>query len=155
MGTTSKLSNSSKKQYQNVINIGEVWPELQRFSSYRSHLIYAQAKLGKTNDALELLDEMKTDYENAAGADAAYYVALGCYGVGHESEALEWLEQAYRNRDGALVQLAHRKPWGELHWHPHFQEILGRIGLEPQLEYMRRALNSTPGPASTVIPCAL
>lgn len=142
-------------QYQKVINIGEMRPELQRFGSYRSHLVYARAKLGKTNEALELLDEIKIDYENAGGADAAYDVALGCYGVGHESEALEWLEQAYRNRDGALVQLAHRKPWGELHWHPHFQEILGRIGLEPQLEYMRRALNSTPGPASTVIPGTL
>jgi tetratricopeptide (TPR) repeat protein len=104
--------------------------------------VYAYQRCGKTQQAHQLLTEMKQSYRSTKGSATAYNIALGSWGIGAESDALDWLEQAYEDRDGYLQQLAHRILWGELHWNTRFQAVLQKIGVPMQLAYIRRALDT-------------
>ena len=70
----------------------------------------------------------------------ACYIGLAYHGAGLDEKALQWLEQSYRDRDPYLAGLAGRILWGELHWDPRYQDIVRRMGLPLQLEYIRKAL---------------
>ncbi|UCF97306.1 MAG: hypothetical protein JSV89_19355 [Spirochaetaceae bacterium] len=132
------------EQYQTVITRGEALSDPHIYYMFRGWLVYAYAKAGQTDKALQMIAEMKQSYQKKDGCAKAGDIALACHGVGQEEEALQWLEQAYQDRDVYLAQLAHRTPWGQLHWDPRFQDILRRIGVPVQLEYMRKALERTP-----------
>lgn len=108
---------------------------------FHCFLVYAYGQAGQKDRALQMIAEMKDKYQNKEESVIAYNIALACHGLGQEEEALQWLEQAYQDRDGYLPQLAHRTEWGELHWDPRFQDILRRIGVPVQLEYIRKALD--------------
>ena len=128
-------------QYDAAISRGEALSDPAIYDMFLGNLVYAYTKVGQTDKALRMIVEMKDRYQRKNGNIDAYSIALACHGVGQDKEALQWLEKAYLDRDGWLPQLAHRTPWGELHWYPHFQDILRRIGVPVQLEYIRMALD--------------
>ena len=129
------------EQYQTVISHGEALSDPRIYDMFRGWLVYAYGKAGQKDRALQMIAEIKVKYQKKDGGDLAYEIALAYHGVGEDDQALHWLQQAYRDRDGCLIQLAHRTPWGELHWNPRFQDILRRIGVPVQLEYIRKALD--------------
>ena len=128
-------------QYQTVISLGEALSDPSIYDMFRGWLAYAYGKAGQKDRALQMIAEIKVKYQKKDGGAFAYDIALAYHGVGEDDQALHWLQQAYRDHDGPLVQLAHRTPWGELHWDPRFQDILRRIGVPVQPEYIRKALD--------------
>jgi TolB-like protein/Tfp pilus assembly protein PilF len=133
-----------KGQYQTVITRGEALSDPFVYDMFRGRLVYAYGKAGQKDRALQMIADMQEKYRKNDGSIDASSIALAYHGVGQDEEALEWLEQAYKDRDVYLVQLAHRTPWGELHWDSRFQDLLRRIGVPIQLEYIRKALDRIP-----------
>ncbi|MET0399661.1 MAG: tetratricopeptide repeat protein [Longimicrobiaceae bacterium] len=77
-------------------------------------------------EALHLLDEMsRTRYVPAE------YRALVHLGMGENESALRRLEEAYRNRSGAMVYLNVEPMLDPLRADPRFQELAARVGLVP------------------------
>jgi tetratricopeptide (TPR) repeat protein len=116
-------------QYKTVITRGEALSDPRIYNMFRGWLVYAYGKSGQKDKALQMIADMEDQYRKNDGSVQASTIALACHGVGQEEEALQWLEQAHQDRDVYLAQLAHRTPWGELHWNPRFQDILRRIGV--------------------------
>jgi hypothetical protein len=83
----------------------------------------------------------KREYHEKKESVISYDIALANHGVGLDVEALKWLEQAYKDKNGPLIQIAHRFVWREMHWDPRFQEILRKMRIPLQLEYIRRSLD--------------
>jgi TolB-like protein len=103
-------------------------------------LAYAYGRAGRKNEALKLIRAMIERRGKEAGKWACY-IGLACCGAGLDEEALDWLEQSYRDHDVYLVGAAVRPLWGELNWHPRYQAVLRRLNLPLQLDYIRSALD--------------
>jgi DNA-binding SARP family transcriptional activator len=107
---------------------------------YRGFQAYAYGKTVREEKAGELIEQMTADYLKKRGSVLAYDIGLALHGLEQDDKALDWLEKAFRDRDNYLMQLAHRTLWGELHFDSRFQDILRCMGLSPQLDYIRTAL---------------
>ncbi len=59
-----------------------------------------------------------------------YYVALAYVGMGRKEEALEWLEKAYADRSGWLVNMQVEPAMDPLRSNPRFQNLTRRLGLQ-------------------------
>jgi TolB-like protein len=128
------------RRYESVIIHGEKALSASGMYPYaRGFVACAYGKLGKKGKALQMIEKMIEEREQQK--HLTYYIALACYGVGMDDEALRWLEQCYQDHYVGLTHLAHRFVWGEMHWDPRFQNILRRMGIPLQLEYIRRALD--------------
>lgn len=58
-----------------------------------------------------------------------FLIATVYVGLGHNAEALSWLEKAYAERDTLLVLLKIDSRLSPLHADPRFQDLLRRVGL--------------------------
>ncbi|UCF97910.1 MAG: hypothetical protein JSV89_22520 [Spirochaetaceae bacterium] len=103
-------------------------------------LAYAFGKLGQKADALEIITEM-IDWRQRGRKVAAYYIGLAFHGAGMNDEALHWLEVSLADHELDLCGLPIRILWDDLHWDHRFQDIVLRLGLPLQLEYIREALD--------------
>ncbi len=93
----------------------------------RAPLGYAYAKLGKKRDAELLLKELRT--ESRRKYVSAYFVSWVCIGLGRNEEAMQWLEQAYRQGDYNLTWLGVEPMFDPLRPDPRFSALLRRLGL--------------------------
>jgi serine/threonine-protein kinase len=89
---------------------------------------YIHGLKGKRNSAIALIDRLlgrrETEYVPACNLAIAYL------GLGDKNEALNWLEEAYRERDIRLVWLKVLPFYDPLRSEPRFQELLRRINLQ-------------------------
>ena len=104
-------------------------------------LAYTYGRAGRKEEALKLIRAM-IERRGQGRVIWACYIGLACCGAGLNEEALDWLEQSYRDHDVYLAGVAVRPLWGELNWHPRYQAIVRRLGLPLQLDYIRRALEN-------------
>jgi tetratricopeptide (TPR) repeat protein len=93
--------------------------------TFRSALAYAYATSGRRNEALEVLNDLKTRLNN--GFSNASEIALIYVGLDEKDQALTWLEKAYGERFNPSVLI--RPCFDPLRSDPRFQDLLRRIGL--------------------------
>jgi hypothetical protein len=52
-------------------------------------------------------------------------------GLGRRDEAFKWLEEDYKVRSGDLPHISWHPAFQSFHGDPRFDDLLGRMGLEP------------------------
>ncbi len=99
-------------------------------STYLAMLAHAYALFGRRQDAEKILAQLqgraKREYVSP------HNIALVWLGLGNHQQALAWLEKAYLDRSFSLVTI-NSWPWFDpLRSDPQFQDLVRRIGLDPQ-----------------------
>ncbi len=102
----------------------------QRDPFYLAALGHAYATFGRRQDAEKILAELqqraKREYVSP------HNIALVWLGLDNKEQALAWLEKAYMDRSFHLVTI-NSWPWFDpLRSDPQFQDLVRRIGLDPQ-----------------------
>ena len=102
-----------------------------RFSGGNSKVIslrgYLFAKLGRTNEALQMLNTLETIARDRYVPP--YAMAQVHLGLRHWDAAMEWLERAYDARDVHLILLPVDPKWNLVRDHTRFVALLKRCGL--------------------------
>src|SRR5439155_1328529 len=81
---------------------------------------------GRKDEAQKILERLRE--LRAQGYTAAYSLALVALGLGDKTEALHWLEEGYRDRDGdALGVIRVDPPLVPLHGDPRFEALAEKI----------------------------
>jgi hypothetical protein len=81
---------------------------------------------GRKDEAQKILERLRQS--RAQRYTAAYSLALVALGLGDKTEALHWLEEGYRDRDGdALGVIRVDPPLVPLHGHPRFEALAEKI----------------------------
>jgi tetratricopeptide (TPR) repeat protein len=88
---------------------------------------YAYAVAGRIQDAQDVLSVLIGKSEpNPA---SPYDIAMIYVGLGENDRAFEWLERAYRERDGMMTHLKVTPRIDPLRSDPRFEDLMRRIGL--------------------------
>src|SRR5690606_16782966 len=93
---------------------------------------YVYALVDRTQDALRQMELLET--LSNEGRDSAFGRALIYYGLGEIDATLEWLQEAYDERDFRMILLAVDPLWDELRKDPRFQRLLLTIGLTADVQ---------------------
>jgi tetratricopeptide (TPR) repeat protein len=114
---------AQKRMYSKAI------AELQRATAlsggsttFTSNLAYAYAVSDRRNEALKILNDLKTRSKQNASEIALMYV-----GLGEKDQAMKWLEKAYEEHFNPSILL--RPAFDPLRSDPRFQNLVHRIGL--------------------------
>jgi hypothetical protein len=94
----------------------------------RAYLGYCYAKAGRTNDALQILEDVKT--AAAEGRAGAFLVAFVYHGLGEDKQAFEWLNKAAANPLEGVHRLKFNPLWNEVTADPRYAAVLK--GFSPQ-----------------------
>ena len=82
--------------------------------------------VGRKDEAQKILERLRQS--RAQRYTAAYSLALVALGLGDKTEALHWLEEGYRDRDGdALGVIRVDPPLASLHGDPRFEALAEKI----------------------------
>jgi tetratricopeptide (TPR) repeat protein len=92
-----------------------------------SNLAYAYAVSNRRNEAVRILNDVKTRSTGNASEIALMYV-----GLGDKDQAMKWLEKAYEEHFNPSILL--RPGFDPLRSDPHFQNLVHRIGLASAYE---------------------
>lgn len=99
-------------------------------------LAHAHAKSGDRESALAILAELEKLRESPdRGYASPVLIAYVHEGLGNSALALDWLEQAFSERDGWLVNLNSFPNFESLKDEPRFMEILRRMNLPEKTRY--------------------
>ena len=90
---------------------------------------YGYGKLGQTDKALEILEELQL--KSRDGYVAAMDIAKVYAGLGDTDRAFTMLEEAYTNRESWIFALKVDPGFDTIRNDPRFQNLLSRIGVEP------------------------
>jgi eukaryotic-like serine/threonine-protein kinase len=90
---------------------------------------YAYAVSGNRDDALRVVEELKSAAET--DADALIRIAQGYIGLDDKERAFEWLEKAYQRRAVWLRTLKTDFIYDPLRSDPRFKDLQRRVGLPP------------------------
>ena len=88
---------------------------------------HTYGRMGKTQEARKLLAEVH-DMSKRRFVPA-FYIALIHVGLGEPDTAFEWLEKAYEERSGPLIELNVDPMFDRLRPDPRFAALLRRMGL--------------------------
>jgi len=100
-----------------------------RSSRDLASLAYAYGIAGNQKEALKLLQEIKG--LSRKSYVSPYSFALIFTGLGKKSQALAWLEKAYKARDGAIPFINENPRLAPLHSDSHFRDLVRRMNLPP------------------------
>jgi TolB-like protein/Flp pilus assembly protein TadD len=81
--------------------------------------------LGRTAEADALLPDLIAQYQYVAAHQIAEIYAFR----GDEGQVFEWLERAYAQRDGGLIQMIHDPVLTQFSGNPRWSELLKKVGL--------------------------
>ncbi len=86
------------------------------------------SRMGKRAEALEKIEELK----KVAGERyvSPYFFALAYTSLGDKDKAFEWLEKAFKAREGRMTLMKADPLLNDLHSDPRFKDLLKRVGLE-------------------------
>ena len=83
-------------------------------------------KMGRKDEALQILSQLREAREHRYVE--AYILAIVYLGVGDHNEAINWLEQGYRDRDGFNIAVIRVDPFlAPLHGDPRFEALAEKI----------------------------
>ena len=94
-----------------------------------SYLGYVYARLGRREDARALLRELEQLCLRGQAPPVAFATIYA--GLGDIDAAFDWLETAYRLRDGYLFWLPGAPGLDPLRSDPRFADLVGRMGIAP------------------------
>jgi hypothetical protein len=94
-----------------------------------SYLGHVYGRLARTDEARHLLREL--EQLRTQGKASAMAFAVIHAGLGEVDAAFEWLEAAYRLRDGSLFWLPGAPGLDPLHSDARFADLLRRVGVVP------------------------
>jgi serine/threonine protein kinase/tetratricopeptide (TPR) repeat protein len=115
----------AKKQYTEAIDAFRTALALSPGDvAGQGDLAHAYAIAGRKSEAEELLQEMQAGKSYASAYDFATVYA----GFRDVNKTLDWLEKAYEERNGRLVNLGVHPQFAFLRKEPRFQRITDRIG---------------------------
>ena len=82
---------------------------------------------GRTDEALSIL----ADFKKRQGEQyfSNYFIAWVYLGLKDWDSTFEWLERAYEEREGLVIQIAAESLWDPLRGDPRFRNLLNRAGL--------------------------
>jgi tetratricopeptide (TPR) repeat protein len=111
----------------------QTWSELAaRGADVRQDLGFTYARMGRRQEALAILDTLKSEWRGARNAREsaalAIPVATVLMGLESDEQALEWLERGAITGDVAAY-LAINPRWRPLHPVARFRALLRRVGL--------------------------
>lgn len=86
---------------------------------------YIDAITGKQAAARALLDQLK---KTSQRHDFSYYIAIIYAGLGEKDHAFEWLDRAYEERLGEMVDLKNDPQLDSLRSDPRFSKLIERTG---------------------------
>ena len=93
---------------------------------------HAYAVSGRREEAMTVLhDLMEEQAEESARGWNSWNMALTYTGLGEREQALDWLEQAYKEHTSLLIALKTTPAFDTLHSEPRFQALLEKVGLDP------------------------
>jgi len=81
---------------------------------------------GKKAEAYKVIDELLLQQRHVLPLDIAMIYAR----LGENDKAFVWLEKAYDERAGWLIELKVEPAWEKMRSDPRFQDLLRRVGLE-------------------------
>jgi TolB-like protein len=89
---------------------------------------YVYGSAGEREEALSLLDRLKTGYKGAT-TDSQFNIGLVCLGLGRNKEALDHIEKAYRQRDPLVILLnpGVNPVFDPVRAHPRLRSILKEL----------------------------
>ena len=90
---------------------------------------HAYAAANRRNDALAIIDQLKTASKERYVPP--YPIATIHAALGEKEEALEWLERAYEERDSWMPNIKIDPRLDSLHTEQRFQNLLRRMRLVP------------------------
>jgi Tfp pilus assembly protein PilF len=102
-----------------LIDLGEV--------GGRAVLAQSYAATGRNAEATALLTELVNEAKKSPGK--SYGVAAVFAALSDRDQAFAWLEQAYKERDVNLLNLAVALEFGGLRSDPRFKDLVRRIGI--------------------------
>ncbi|MBV8397188.1 MAG: protein kinase [Acetobacteraceae bacterium] len=88
-------------------------------------LAMAEHSLGQTQASRQALQTLIVKH----GDEDAFQIAEAASWCGEKAEALDWLEHAYKQRDGGLSLIKFSPMLNALHGEPRFEELLRRLQL--------------------------
>ena len=94
-----------------------------------AYLGHVYGRLGRTEDAGGLLRELEQLHTRGQAPPIAFATIYA--GLGDIDAAFDWLETAYRLRDGYLFWLSGAPGLDPLHSDPRFADLVGRMGIVP------------------------
>jgi serine/threonine-protein kinase len=123
--------------YEALGRYEEAIAELQRAATlagggpkWRSRLAHTYAVAGREREARRLLDEVTSP---SPGGFVSPYTVAAVYGaLGDTDEAFRWLERAVEERDVRLRWLSVEPQFPSLRPDPRFDDLLRRMGFEPE-----------------------
>ena len=83
------------------------------------------SKIKEAREVLEKLIEQSKHYYIAKS-----YIGLLYFALGNDARGFEWLEKAYKERDGRLVSLKVDPLFDSVRSDPRFKSLLRRMNLE-------------------------
>ncbi|HTX36066.1 MAG TPA: winged helix-turn-helix domain-containing protein [Bryobacteraceae bacterium] len=119
---------AGKKEYQEAIleagkaldlNADPTWAQ-----SVRARIYALAGQTDQTQAILQKLLRAASPQDGRAMVVAQVYAALG-----EKDAAFEWLENAYRQREGGLILLQVASAFQPIHQDPRFSDLVRRIGL--------------------------
>jgi tetratricopeptide (TPR) repeat protein len=94
-----------------------------------SYLGHVYGRLARTDEARRLLRELEQLRTQSQASPIAFAVIHA--GLGETDAAFDWLETAYRLRDGYLFWLAGAPGLDPLHSDARFADLIHRVGVVP------------------------
>jgi TolB-like protein/Flp pilus assembly protein TadD len=94
-----------------------------------SYLGHVYARLGRTDEARRLFRELEKQLAQGHASPTAFAVIHA--GLGEVDAAFDWLEAAYRVRDGYLFWLSGAPGLDPLHSDHRFADLVRRVGVVP------------------------
>ena len=85
--------------------------------------------MGRKTEALGKLELLEGRYRK--GTASAYDLALLYAGLNDRDQALEWLEKAFTDRSGGLLQLKADIMFDPIRSDARFESLVRRLGLPP------------------------
>src|SRR6056297_1159387 len=125
--------------YKNAARAAEYGTALQENGVTLSDLAIARAFAGEKKTAEQALNKGIHEFEQ--NGEDAYFLALALHTLNRDSEALDWLDLAYRQHDISLLKMCTEPLWTNLHWNSRFQELAGKVGVPLHPEYIQQMLS--------------
>jgi tetratricopeptide (TPR) repeat protein len=122
------LSYSKLGRHAEAITAAEKGVALSnRASIALGHLGYVYANAGKKSEALAVVKELESKYEDKEAT--GQYVSFVYAGLGENDKVFEWLEKDYADRSGKLREVRWQIPIEHLNSDPRMADLVKRVGL--------------------------
>ena len=128
LNTRGRIFLAQKKIPEAIAEFEKVQKKTGDTAYVLGYLGHAYARAGRTNDARQILEKLKSI--SASGSFASGGIAFVHQGLGDLDQAFAWLERAVESRDLDPRTLKIDPRWGDLIKDPRYAALLKKYGLD-------------------------